>query len=206
MRSPLASLFLIVALAGCSSDVTPEVDGSTPRDDAGTAGDAGTVGTDGGTAVDGGGASDPLAEARRICLDEINRLRATRGLPPYAPWTEAQTCVDGQATSDEASGTPHGAWSAGSECNGNGQNECLGGGAAGIVGCLGRMWAEREQPGCAGCDACADAYDPSCPNCDFFGSTTGDVCGHYVNMSARYFTEVACGFSSGGGWAAQNFR
>lgn len=204
MRSSLASLLLVVALSGCSSDVAPGVDGSTPPGDAGSGSDAGPViDTDAGPGVDGGGSSDPLAEARQICLDEINRLRATRGLPAYAPWTEAQTCVDGQATSDEASGTPHGTFGT---CGENAQNECLGGGAAGIVSCLGRMWAEREQAGCAGCDACADAYNPSCPSCDFFGSTTGDVCGHYVNMSARYFTEVACGFSSGGGWATQSFH
>ena len=158
---------------------------------------------DAGPGVDSGGSSDPLAEARQICLDEINRLRATRGLPAYAPWTDAHVCVDGQATSDEASSSPHGTFGT---CGESGQNECLGGGTAGIVSCLGRMWAEREQAGCAGCDACADAYDPSCPNCDFFGTTTGDVCGHYVNMSARYFTQVACGFSSGGGWAALDYR
>ncbi len=91
-------------------------------------------------------------------------------------------------------------------CNGNGQNECLGQGPDGIVGCLDQMWAERNQPECAGCDACADAYNPSCPNCDFLGTTTGHVCGHYVNMSARFFTEAACGFSSLGGWDVINFR
>jgi hypothetical protein len=39
----------------------------------------------------------------------------------------------------------------------------------------------------------------------------GYECGHYVNMSAPYFTMVACGFagaapSSPSGWAAQNFE
>ena len=91
-------------------------------------------------------------------------------------------------------------------CNGSGQNECLGAGPNGIESCLDSMWDEKNQAGCSGCDACADAYNPSCPKCDFYGSATGDVCGHYVNMSAKSFTRVACGFSSLGGWDAINFQ
>jgi hypothetical protein len=39
----------------------------------------------------------------------------------------------------------------------------------------------------------------------------GPECGHYVNMSAPYFTMVACGFagaapSSADGWSVQNFE
>jgi hypothetical protein len=68
------------------------------------------------------------------------------------------------------------------------------------------MWDEKDQAGCAGCDACADEYNPDCPNCDFYGESTGDVCGHYVNMSANYFTMAACGFSTAGDWAAIDFR
>jgi len=152
-------------------------------------------------------ASDPYAAARAACIAEINRLRATRGLPPYTAWTGVEACVDAQATSDEAANSPHGAWRMrAGVCDGNGQNECLGQGPDGIVQCLDQMWAEREQPGCAGCDACNDAYNPNCPNCDFFGTATGDVCGHYVNMNALYLTQAACGFSSGGGWDVINFR
>lgn len=116
--------------------------------------------------------------------------------------------MDAQANADQMSGTPHGAWSSGAfpECNGSGQNECLGQGADGVVSCMQQMWDERLLAGCSGCDACRDAYDPACPNCDFYGSTTGDVCGHYVNMNAAYFTEVACGFSTTGGWVTVNFR
>ena len=104
-------------------------------------------------------------------------------------------------------GVAHGAWSSGKfpSCNGSGQNECPGWGADGITACLDSMWSEKDQAGCQGCDACADAYNPNCPNCDFYGQATGDVCGHYVNMSAKYFTKVACGFSSQGGWDAINF-
>lgn len=39
-----------------------------------------------------------------------------------------------------------------------------------------------------------------CANCDY------ETCGHYVNMSAQYYTQVACGFSSLGGWSTQDFK
>ena len=150
--------------------------------------------------------SDQLEAARAACIDEINRLRATKGRAAYSRWRSGESCADGQVSSDEGSGTPHGAFNGGNTCGAFGQNECLGQGVAGIVGCLDDMWAEKDQPGCAGCDACADAFDPNCPNCDFFGDQTGDTCGHYVNMSANYFTMAACGFSSLGGWDAINFK
>jgi len=148
---------------------------------------------------------DPYEGARQACVDKINALRATKGLPPYARWKEAEPCVDQQATWDEMNSKPHGAWAMKlyPSCNGFGQNECLGQGPGGIEGCLDMMWAEKDQAGCSGCDACADAYNPNCPNCDFNGAT---VCGHYVNMSAKYFSKVACGFSSLGGWDAINFQ
>jgi hypothetical protein len=152
---------------------------------------------------------DPYAEARQRCVDKINELRATKGLTPYQRWGgDAEVCADQQATYDQMVGKPHEAWKTGKypTCNGMAQNECLGGGANGIEFCLESMWAEKDQAGCAGCDACADAFDPNCPNCDFFGGATGQQCGHYVNMSAKYRSEVVCGFSGQSGWAVQNFR
>jgi hypothetical protein len=150
-----------------------------------------------------GGSGDPYAAARIACINKINELRATKGAPPYAQWTQAESCADGQATSDEQTSSPHGAFG---QCGEAGQNECLGGGVAGIESCLESMWAEKDQPGCAGCDACAGSFNPSCPNCDFYGDQTGDVCGHYVNMRALYFNQAACGFSSLGGWALIDFQ
>lgn len=154
------------------------------------------------------GASDPYAGPRQNCIDKINALRATKSLPAYGYWSGTNMCVDQQATYDETNNKPHGAWGMQlyPTCNGSGQNECLGQGPGGIEGCLDMMWAEKDQAGCAGCDACAGAYNPNCPNCDFYGSKTGDVCGHYVNLSAKYFSEAACGFSSLGGWDVINFR
>jgi len=152
---------------------------------------------------------DGFSAARTACINEINRLRATQHLAAYTivNTDSINMCVDMQATSDETNNTPHGAWMAaeGSACDGNGQNECEGYGvdAAGIVACLDSMWNEQNQPNCAGCVGCTQ-FGGACPNCDFYGMN-GGTCGHYVNMSATYFTQVACGFSAKGGWAAQNF-
>ena len=155
----------------------------------------------------GDGGNDPFAAARATCIAKINTLRATKGRTAYTRWTAVESCVDQEVTSDATSGQAHAAWLSGQySCNGNGQNECEGQGASGIESCLDQMWNEKDQPECAGCDACADAYNPNCTNCDFFGMTTGHVCGHYVNMSANYFTMAACGFSSLGGWDAINFE
>lgn len=153
---------------------------------------------------------DGFGAARTACLNEINKLRATEGHAPYALWTGSaiDTCVDQQATYDEQNKSPHGAWLGQKypTCNGNAQDECLGYGviAAGVVKCLDAMWAEKNQPNCAGCPACQAQFTQNCPNCDFYGQN-GPECGHYVNMSADYLAKVDCGFSALGGWAVQNF-
>jgi hypothetical protein len=114
--------------------------------------------------------------------------------------------VNQQATHDESVNKPHDAFSTGNpSCGGNGQNECPGWSADSITSCLDQMWAEGAQPGCSGCDAC-DTYtifQNACPNCTFNGSV---VCGHYVNMTSKDFSEAACGFSTDGSWAAINFQ
>jgi hypothetical protein len=166
--------------------------------------------------------SDGFGAARTACINEINSLRATENHAALMAWDTpaVDSCVDTEATSDESSGVAHQAWNSGSYpvCMGTseaqGQDECEGYGtdAASIVACLQSMWNERLQANCTGCGACSGApYDGSnCPNCDYFGTVDPSLgeCGHYVNMSADYFTEVACGFSTspGGSWAAQNFQ
>jgi len=150
--------------------------------------------------------SSAIDQARIICIDKINQLRATENLPPYTRWMSAEACVDQEATKDEQTMMPHGAWISGAyPCNGNAQNECLGQGVAGIAQCLQQMWDERLQSNCTGCDACRGAYTPNCPNCDYYGMQ-GPECGHYVNMSALWLSQAACGFSSLGGWDAINFQ
>lgn len=150
-----------------------------------------------------GGGTDDYAAERTACINRINELRATKGAFAYQQWGEAELCTDGQATSDESTGSPHGSFGS---CGESSQNECLGHGPQGIVQCLDQMWAEKDLPGCAGCDACALGDQAGCDNCDFFGQETGDVCGHYVNMRSLAYSRAACGFSSLGGWNVINFQ
>jgi len=191
---------IVVAVASCNGAQPGHVDGAagSGNKDAAIA-DA--------SSSSGDATNDPFAAARATCIAKINTLRATKGRPAYTRWTAVESCVDQEATSDETTGQPHAAWLSGQyACNGNGQNECEGQGANGIASCLDQMWNEKDQAECSGCDACANAYNPNCANCDFSGMSTGHVCGHYVNMSANYFTMAACGFSSLGGWDAINFE
>lgn len=159
--------------SGADTTPPPPVDSGTPPPD-----DTGT------TVVDTGPPSDPVAAARVTCVDEINKYRATLSLPPYAPWTSAETCVDGQAKKDSETGTAHSAFGT---CGESAQNECPGWPGppdSMIKSCLAMMWAEG-------------------PGSDF--STHG----HYLNMSNSSFTAVACGFyqtPAGDWWAAQDFR
>jgi hypothetical protein len=222
-----APLSLFLALAGCggmgagggtSSDMAgvietgTDLDGSQKQDLAQSSNADQGGPTDLATPPDGAvtvTSNDGFSAARTACINEINRLRSTQGLSAYTivNTDTINMCVDAQATSDEKSGVPHQAWMAAenSACDGNGQDECEGYGtdAAGIVACLDSMWAEQDQPNCTGCVGCT-AFGGACPNCDFYGMN-GPECGHYVNMSATYFAQVACGFSATGGWAAQNF-
>jgi hypothetical protein len=160
-----------------SDDTTPSppppIDsGAPPPPD-----DTGTV------VVDTGPPSDPLAAARVDCVAEINKYRATLSLPPYAPWTSAETCVDGEAKKDSETGTAHSAFGS---CGESAQNECPGWPGppdSMIKSCLAMMWA--EGPG------------------DFSSH------GHYINMSSSSYTSVSCGFyqtPSGDWWAAQDFQ
>jgi hypothetical protein len=185
---------------------TAETGGSGGTTETGGSGGTTETGGSGGTTETGGtggSSTDPYAAEREACFQKVNALRATKGLPAYARWTTGEACADDEASQDAASGTPHGAFG---QCGEMGQNECPGWGTSAAEACLESMWAEKDQDGCQGCDACADNYTPNCPGCDFYGTATGDTCGHYVNMSAKYLSEVACGFSDQGGWIVINFR
>jgi hypothetical protein len=230
--SLLSSAVLAVAIAGCSDSTTGtsgaggEGGGSEAASgggeaasagggDAGAGGGASTGSTSGGagpagstsaasttgttaagtTSTTTGGGADPFEDERQLCVDTINQLRATEGLPPLDRWFDAEQCADESATSDEETDTPHGAFPA---CGEGGQNECLGHGPDGIVQCLNQMWGEKDEPECTGCGECHEQQG-QCADCVF------NACGHYVNMSALYFSRVACGFSALGGWDVQNF-
>jgi hypothetical protein len=119
------------------------------------------------------GATDPV----QVCVDTINKYRATLGLPALARWTAAEPCSNDQAKSDAATGTGHGAFG---KCRESAQNECPGwpGPAEKMIpSCLKAMWAE------------------------------GPGGGHYENMASRRWTKVTCGFSSGASvWGVQDFQ
>ena len=157
---------------GADTTPPPPVDTGTPPPD-----DTGTIVVD-------TGPSDPVAAARVTCVDEINKYRATLSLPPYAPWTSAEPCVDGESKKDSETGTPHSAFGS---CGESAQNECPGWPGPPdtlIKDCLAMMWAEG-------------------PGSDFHAH------GHYINMSSTSYSSVSCGFyqtPAGDWWAAQDFR
>lgn len=226
-----------------TEDASSGDDGGTASDDAATTSDSptSTVKDSGGTPADSGGttvvdsgstttqdsggiianSSDGFGTVRSACINEINKLRASKGHAPYALWetTSIDQCVDEQATYDQKHSSAHDAWinSVYPTCNGNAQDECLGYGntVQGIIACLDAMWNERNQPNCSTCDSCNSTQltqqvlnCQSTSTCDFYGNY-GSECGHYINMSANYFTEAACGFSTVGSnqdWSVQNFK
>ncbi len=197
------------ANAGGSGGAATGGSGGTPSGGSGgtPSGGSGGAATGGSGGTGGSSSTDPYAQYRQECVDKINALRATKGLSPYQRWTSAEACVDQQATYDEQNNVAHDAFTNNvyPACNGYGQNECPGWGPGGISACLDQMWAEKDQAGCSGCDACDTftIFQGTCPNCSFNGSV---VCGHYVNMSSKDFAGAACGFSSLGGWDAINFQ
>ena len=207
---------------GASSEGGNTSDGGKTTD-ATTVTDSGVVdtGKDTGTTTITVDNSDGFGSARQACIDEINKLRVAAGHAAYTIWdtTSVDSCVDQQATYDQTANSAHDAWinSVYPSCNGNAQDECLGYGnsPSEVVACLDSMWDERLQSNCSTCDSCNSATLSQsvldCQNtstCDFYGKYGGE-CGHYVNMSADYFTMAACGFSTVGtsqDWAVQNFQ
>ena len=135
--------------------------------------------------MDAGG--DPV----QVCVDTINKYRATLGLAPYQAWTDEQMCVDWQAKSDALSTMVHGAFQL---CPGNGpremaQNECPnrdGPPTLAVLGCLAEMWNEG----------------PSSSN---YKNITSQA---PRDQPAFVYTKVACGFYTkpdGTVWAVQDF-
>lgn len=124
-------------------------------------------------------ASNGLGSDQEKCVDIINQYRAKKGLPPFARWTDQETCSNGEAESDAKSGKGHGSFP---RCGEMAQNECPNFGGSitdGLPKCLAAMWAE------------------------------GPGGGHYENMASTKFTKVACGVyavSSDKFWSVQNFR
>jgi hypothetical protein len=118
------------------------------------------------------------------CVARINQFRACMCLPPLERWTAGEACADQDVAYDRSRNSPHAGF-IGKICSpqGSGENECLGGA---VNNCLQNMFDEGPPPP-GPCDkACFDAH------------------GHFINMTNRSFTRVACGFD--GNWAVQNFQ
>ena len=150
----------------------------------GQAGGAQGGSAQGGSAQAGSTGGDTLEQLRSQCVADINQHRATLGLPALKRWTSAEACSDKEATSDSMTGKAHGAFG---QCGEWAQNECPGWPGpplAQLPGCLQMMWDEGPENG------------------------DGKQHGHYVNMTNKQYTQVACGFSSATGswWGVQNFQ
>src|SRR5207237_1384051 len=105
-------------------------------------------------------------DATQLCVDEINKHRASIGLYPYTRWTAEESCTSSQAQQDAASNKPHSAFG---QCTEWAQNECPGWGGPPenmIANCLQMMWNEG-------------------PGMDF------NKHGHYINMTSTSYTMVS---------------
>jgi hypothetical protein len=115
----------------------------------------------------------------QLCVDEINRYRATLGLRALQRAAQEEGCADGQIKDDAEAGHWHGSYG---RCKESLQNECYSsptGQADFIKGCLRGMW--NEGPGG----------------------------GHHEAMKNATVTKVWCGFyttPSGDRWSVQDFR
>jgi hypothetical protein len=128
-------------------------------------------------------ASQPTAtdtsSVAQLCVDEINRYRATLGLRALERAADREGCADKQIRDDATSGKWHGTFGA---CGEALQNECNSSPTPKdkmIKGCLQGMW--NEGPGG----------------------------GHYEAMKNPSVTKVWCGFYTepgGGVWSVQDFR
>ncbi len=137
------------------------------------------------------GKSIVYAIERQACVDKINVFRATENLPALIKWDSLEICIDTEAKKDSETGKAHSAFGS---CKEWAQDECPGWGSVNQIntGCLQAMWNEGAGP--AGC-----ANDPTCYQAH----------GHYLNMSNKSYTKVACGFyetPAGKVWGIQNFR
>ncbi|MCL2778695.1 MAG: CAP domain-containing protein [Polyangiaceae bacterium] len=127
---------------------------------------------------------------QQLCVDTINAYRATVGLPPLARWSDAESCVDGEAATDMAANIAHSAIGTCVTPNAKAwaQNECFWYPLPidpSLLECFQQMW--DEGPG--------EPYEEH---------------SHYINMTNPAFTKVACGFAiSADGktfWATQDFQ
>jgi hypothetical protein len=120
----------------------------------------------------------------QVCVDTINRYRATLNLKPLARWTAGEACVANEAVTDARTNTPHGSFGA---CQESAQNVCPGWGGPPLQmtgPCVKSMWDEG-------------------PGVDY------QAHGHYINMTDPSYQSVACGYTTladGSVWLVQDYH
>lgn len=120
------------------------------------------------------------------CVRWLNEYRwQCQRLPPLTRWNAGESCADQQAQYDHERNAPHAGFQANvGGCSARGQNEAPGWPEAQLLpGMLRMMWQEVDTP-------------------------SGEQ-GHYLNMSNRTYTSVACGIyaaSPSDATSVQNFR
>ena len=127
------------------------------------------------------------------CVDRINQfLTQCACLPALTRRKDGEACADQMAEYDASMNSAH-AGAIAKICQpGGSQNECPGYSSnAQVIGlCMQQMWDEGPPP----TDPCTgDCYEEH---------------GHFINMTDKSVTKVACGFyttAQGKVWAAQNF-
>ncbi|HYP99180.1 MAG TPA: CAP domain-containing protein [Polyangiaceae bacterium] len=132
-------------------------------------------------------------DLQQDCVDRINQFRTQCAcLPPLARGTDGEACANQMAEYDAAKNTAHAGYTD-KICTPSGaQNSCPGYSSNNqvISLCLQQMWDEGPPP-TNPCDGdCFQMY------------------GHYINMTTKTSTKVACGFfttSAGKVWSVQNF-
>jgi hypothetical protein len=173
--------------------------GSSGRGGNGTSGGGGSANGDGGTGSCVKNLGCKLAapastgDIYQDCVDRINQfLTQCACLPALTRSTQGEACANQMAEYDAGKNSAH-AGAIDQICEPSGsQNECPGYSSNNqvISLCFQQMWDEGPPPA---------------------GSCTGDCYeqhGHFINMTDKSVTKVACGFyttSSGKVWAAQNF-
>ena len=127
------------------------------------------------------------------CVDRINQfLTQCACLPALTRRTDGEACANQMAEYDASKNSAH-AGAIANICQPSGsQNECPGYASnSQVIGlCMQQMWDEGPPPTSSCTGTCYEEH------------------GHYINMTDKGVTKVACGFyttSSGKVWAVQNF-
>jgi len=169
---------------------------------AGGSSNGGATGSNGGSA--GAGACVPnlackptpppsTGDLHQDCVDRINQfLTECACLPALTRRKDGEACADQMAEYDAGKNTAHAGFTD-KICTPSGsQNECPGYSSNNqVIGlCMQQMWDEGPPPTNPCNGTCYEEH------------------GHFINMTDKTVTKVACGFyttASGKVWAAQNF-